>query len=512
MCIVVLIQKKNLWTSLEKKYKTEVVGANKFIVEKFMDYKMVDSKTVISQVHEKNMTLSEPFQVALIIEKLSPSWKDFKNYLKHKRKEIKLEELVVRLGIEENNRKAEKCTINNTIDPKANIVENRPQSNKKKKFSGEVSNKKPRFTKKFNGKCFNCNKMGHQSKDCRKSKNFKKKHAQAHIAEVDEVSDGVADIDLCAVISECNMVGNSKKWWVDTGATHHICANKNMFTVYVSVSNGEQLFMGNSSTSKVEGQGKVILKMSSGKELILNNVLHVPDIRKNLVSGYLSDGLFKLNILVPKSIINNKVSTFAYIVKSFVCHDRLGHVNFNSLRRLINMNLIPKFTFDTNHSCEVCVESKMTKTPFHSTEKMTKSLELIHNDICDLKFVQTKSGKNYFITFIDDCTRYCYVYLLKSKYEVVKVFKFYKKWVKNQLSTKIKAIKSDRGGEYGFPFEQFCSEHDVIHQTTAPYSPQSNGIAERKKRTLTEMMNAILISSGLSQNLWGEALLTQITY
>ena len=80
--------------------------------------------------------------------------------------------------------------------------------------------------------------MGHQSKDCRKPKNFKKKHAQAHITEVDEVSDGVANIDLCAVILECNMVDNSKEWWVDTGATRHICANKDMFTSYVPVSSG----------------------------------------------------------------------------------------------------------------------------------------------------------------------------------------------------------------------------------------------------------------------------------
>ena len=112
---------KNLWTSLEKKYKIKVVSAKKLIAGKFLDYKMVDAKTVISQIqeiqvilhniHVENMTLSESFQVASIIEKLSPSCKDFKNYLKHKRKEIKLEELVVRLGIKENNRKAEKCVV-----------------------------------------------------------------------------------------------------------------------------------------------------------------------------------------------------------------------------------------------------------------------------------------------------------------------------------------------------------------------------------------------------------------
>ena len=122
--------------------------------------------------------------------------------------------------------------------------------------------------------------------------------------------------------------------------------------------------------------------------------------------------------------------------------------------------------------------------------------------------MQTRGGKKYFITFIDDCTRYCYVYLLQSKDEAIEMFKHYKIEVENQLSKKIKAIRSDRGGEYESPFEEFCLEHGIIHQTTAPYSPQSNGIAERKNRTLKEMMNAMLLSSGLPQNLWGEALLS----
>ena len=71
----------------------------------------------------------------------------------------------------------------------------------------------------------------------------------------------------------------------DTGATRHVCSNKKMFSSYQSIDNGEKIFMGNSSSSKVEGQGKVVLKMTSGKELTLNDVLHVPEIRKNLVSG-----------------------------------------------------------------------------------------------------------------------------------------------------------------------------------------------------------------------------------
>ena len=69
-------------------------------------------------------------------------------------------------------------------------------------------------------------------------------------------------------------------------------------------------------------------------------------------------------------------------------------------------------------------------------------------------------------------------------------------------------IRSDRGDKYDVPLNEFCAQHGIIHQTIVPYSPQQNGIAERKNRTLKEMMNAMLLSSGLQQNLWGEAILS----
>ena len=77
------------------------------------------------------------------------------------------------------------------------------------------------------------------------------------------------------------------------------------------------------------------------------------------------------------------------------------------------------------------------------------------------------------------------------------MFKHFKNEVENQLDRKIKVIRSDRGGEYEAPFGDFCSQHGIIHQTTAPYSPQQNGVTELKNRTLKEMMNALLLSSGL---------------
>ena len=351
------------------------------------------------------------------------------------------------------------------------------------------------------------------------------------MTEVDGLLDDVSNMNLSAVVSEVNFIGsNTKKWWVDTGATHHVCLNKKTFSSYHSIDNGEQLFMGNSSSFKVEGQGKVVLKMTSGKELTLNDVLHVPEIQKNIVSrsllskkgfelvlvsdnfiptkngmyvgkGYMSNGLFKMNVMtiVPPNKNINKNTSSAYMLESSnVWQGRLGHVNY-TLHRLINMECLPKFKIDPNHKCEICVESKLARTSFQSIEKSSEPLELIHLDICDLKFIQTRGGKKFFFTLIDDCTRYCYVYLLRSKDEVLE--KHFKNEVENQLDRKIKVIRSDRCGENEAPFGDFCSQHGIIHQTTAPYSPQQNGLAERKNRTLKEMMNALLLSFGLPQNL-----------
>ncbi|KAI3427701.1 uncharacterized protein J3R85_009272 [Psidium guajava] len=328
---------KELWESLDRKYKTEDAGAKKFVVGRFLDYKMVDSKTVISQVQEiqvilheiqsEGMNLSETFQVAAIIEKLPHGWKDFKNYLKHKRKEMNLEELIVRLRIEEDNRSFDRTRFNPTA-AKANVVEHKQAHKNKKAIKPKLGPKGGVSKIKFQGKCFNCSKMGHKSVECRFPK--KKKH---ETNMVNDVAHDFSDINLSAMVSE-------------------------------------KVFMGNSATSAVEGQGKVLLKMTSGKELTLNNVLYVPEIRKNLVSGsllnkhgfrmvfesdkvtlsksgmyvgrgYVSDGLFKLNVL---TIINKDNKSSVYMLESSnLWHGRLGHVNYDTLRRLINLEHIPSF-------------------------------------------------------------------------------------------------------------------------------------------------------------------------
>ena len=97
----------------------------------------------------------------------------------------------------------------------------------------------------------------------------------------------------------------------------------------------------------------------------------------------------------------------------------------------------------------------------------------------------TRGGKRFYITYIDDYSRYTSVYLLKNKDEARDIFIKYKNEMENQLSKKIKRLKTNRGGEYECnPFNSLSKDHGIIHETTPPYSPESNGVAKRKNRTL----------------------------
>ena len=113
------------------------------------------------------------------------------------------------------------------------------------------------------------------------------------------------------------------------------------------------------------------------------------------------------------------------------------------------------------------MQSKQPRKPHKAAEARNLApLELIHSDLCEMNGELTKGGKRCFMTFIDECIRFCYVYLLKTKDEALHYFKVYKVEVENQLEKKIKRLRSDRGGEYfSNEFSEFCAVHGIIHDT-----------------------------------------------
>ncbi|KAL0463243.1 UNVERIFIED_CONTAM: Retrovirus-related Pol polyprotein from transposon TNT 1-94 [Sesamum latifolium] len=140
-----------------------------------------------------------------------------------------------------------------------------------------------------------------------------------------------------------------------------------------------------------------------------------------------------------------------------------------------------------------------------------------NNDISDSIVLNVESStlwhrrdnKRYFITFIDDCSRHCYVFLMKNKDEALDKFILFKVEAEIQTGKKLKRLRSDKGRDYeSSKFNEYCQTFGIIHEETPPYSPSSNGVAKRKNITFKDMINSLLLTSRLSKYLWGEALNT----
>jgi IS30 family transposase len=125
--------------------------------------------------------------------------------------------------------------------------------------------------------------------------------------------------------------------------------------------------------------------------------------------------------------------------------------------------------------------------------------------------VTSLGGSLYYIIFIDDYSRKTCLYLLKSKYEVFSKFQEFKAEIKNLTNKKIKTLRIDNGGEYtSKEFIEFCKSAGIRRELTVPHNPQQNGVAERKNRSIEEMVKSVLNDQGLSMFLWGEAIMMAI--
>jgi hypothetical protein len=217
--------------------------------------------------------------------------------------------------------------------------------------------------------------------------------------------------------------------------------------------------------------------------------------------GYECGGLFRFSVsdFYNKSV--NNICDDINESNASIWYSRLCHLNFGSMSQLSNLNLILKSSIVKGSKCQSCVQSKQPQKPHKAAEERHLApLELIHSDICEMNCVLTKGGQRNVMIMIDDASRYSYVYLLKTKEEALNYFKTYKAEVENQLKKKIKCFRSDRSGEYfSNELDLFCAEHGIIHERTPSYSPQSHGVAKRKNHTLTDLVNSMLDTAGLSK-------------
>jgi transposase InsO family protein len=147
---------------------------------------------------------------------------------------------------------------------------------------------------------------------------------------------------------------------------------------------------------------------------------------------------------------------------------------------------------------------------FDSTKTSTRPLELVHSNVWTSS-VASLSGSKFYVLFVDDYSRFTWLYPILNKSDVYQSFVKFKLLAENLFSTKIQKFQSDNGGEYSsILFKQFLAQHGILHRLTFPHTSQQNGIDERKHRHVMEMRLTLLAQSGLSPKYWVDAFLTAI--
>ncbi|GKA97760.1 retrovirus-related pol polyprotein from transposon TNT 1-94 [Tanacetum coccineum] len=325
-----------LWEALQKKYDTEEAGTKKYVVSRYLKFQSHELQKVAHEIISEGMSLDEQFQVVVIIDKLPPSWKDFKNVLRHKTKEFSLESLITRLRIEEEARKQDQKDKDEVLPVSSN---------------NNNTNKRSTAVLKPNGKNFkNQNRKSTQNRNYQPRNNQQNWNPQRNQYKQQQPPiKNDSDVFTCY---NCGKPGHMAR----KGQT--LLQVLTMFKTYTAASEDKKVLLGDHHTTNVAGIGNAELKFTSGKTVILKDVMHTPEIRKNLVSGYLlnkagfvqtigadlftltkngmfvrkgyaTDGMFKLNVEV------NKVNVFAYMLCTFnIWHARLYHVNKRLIKNM----------------------------------------------------------------------------------------------------------------------------------------------------------------------------------
>ena len=400
--------------------------------------------------------------------------------------------------------------------------------------------------------CHYCNKKGHIQPDCRKKKKDNadkkkngedgnsadngKKSANAHVlvessASVEEVNDDELEVGLYTAVRT--------RWMMDSGATHHMSPYKIDFADYTPCSGTVRLR--DTSTVDQVGVGSVVFKSSQGTQITLTNVLHIPNLNTRFIStralvakgatvlfdqgsfkiavnqrcigtGYLEHNLYWLDASMAALHAHTRSAT----IPLHIWHQRMGHMSHMALKSY-GPSATTGMDIDASnvaipHACHGCELGKSARKPFSASgRKTSRVFEIVHSDLAGPMQTRSVQGSYYIATFIDDYSRHAVVYFLKTKDQFVRALKTFLTWGDTQTSHKLRALHSDRGGEYmADTVTDILNEKGIERHLTMPGSPQQNGKAERFNRTIMEKAMAMLHTAGLSPGFWECAVQTAV--
>ncbi|KAK2426825.1 hypothetical protein QL285_025456 [Trifolium repens] len=385
---------------------------------------------------------------------------------------------------------------------------------------GKMNQGRGKRINKDNIECYKCHKLGHFQNEC---------HSL-------EDSANYADYDYSeeVLLMAYKEQSQGKIWYLDSGCSNHMCGVKEWFHD-LDTSFRETVRLGDDSQMKVVGKGNVKLQMN-GMTQVVTGVYYIPELKNNLLSiGQLQQKqvtvVFKNNgcrvyhqdkgLLMSSQMATNKLYPIIAEAKlaclQSTCEDltnlwhcRYGHLNIKGLVQLQQKEMVkglPKLD-ESKQVCADCLMGKQHRDsiPKASNWRSSKRLELVHSDICGPITPASNSNSRYILTFIDDFSKKTWVYFLINKSSALDQFKKFRSMVEKETGNMIVCLRTDRGGEFtSLDFKNYCEENGIKRQLTAAYTPQQNGIAERKNRTLLEMVRCMITSKDIPKRFWPEA-------
>ncbi|GJZ15832.1 putative ribonuclease H-like domain-containing protein [Tanacetum coccineum] len=332
---------------------------------------------------------------------------------------------------------------------------------------------------------------------------------------------------------------------IDSGCSRHMTGNKAYLADFQDFNGGPVAFGG--SKGYITGKGKIktgkldFEDVSFVKELQPFNLFSVSQIcdKKNKVLFTDTECLvlspdFKLpdeNQVLLKVPRQNNMYSFnlenivplgglacliakATTDESNLWHRRLGHVNFKNLNRLVKGNLVrglPTKLFQNDHTCVACQKGKQHKASCKAklVSSISHPLQLLHMDLFGPTSIRSINHKTYCLVITDDFSRFSWTFFLRSKDETSAILKDFIRQIENQLNQKVKTIRCDNGTEFkNKDVIDFCGLKGIKREYSNARTPQQNGVAERKNRTLIEAARTMLADSFLPNTFWAEAVST----
>ena len=391
--------------------------------------------------------------------------------------------------------------------------------------------------------CYRCDKQGHFAAVCPDRLLKLQETTETKEGEDTQAAEGLMMHEI-VYLNEQNVkpkeiessTDGDKVWYLDNGASNHMTGNLSYFNSIDNSITGKVRF-GDDSRIDIKGKGSIRFISQDGKKKILSDVYYIPALRSNIISlgqatesgcdvrmkqTYLTIHDQYGNLIMKASRSRNRLYKVTMEIEEAKCfqlqeqedfsrwHARLGHLGVDAMKAMSGKELViglPTLKVE-KETCEACLRAKQTRKPFPTATsyRATKALELIHGDLCGPITPPTAGRSRYIFVLIDDYSRYMWSILLKEKSEAFEKFKRFKSVVEKETGTIIKMLRTDRGGEFtSNEFESFCEISGIQRHLTAPYTPQQNGVVERRNRTLLEMTRSILKHMEVPNYLWGEA-------